>query len=99
MGFNKPKPFIYFARNLGEQVRRGGIIQLVRFIDRVADLVSERGECSGDGFDVRKAVGNRKRIFSEPRARGSHAHRALGDAAQLISTRRPGIQEPVSATR
>jgi hypothetical protein len=31
MGLDKPQPFIYSTQNLDEQVRRGGIIQLVRF--------------------------------------------------------------------
>ena len=83
MGFDKPQPFIYSARNLGEQVCRGGVIQLVRFIDRVAGLASESGKCPGDGFDVGESVGNHKRIFVEPRTCCGHTHRAFGDAAQL----------------
>ena len=43
MGFDKPKPFIYATRNLGEQVRRISIIQLIRFTDRVAGLAPKRG--------------------------------------------------------
>jgi hypothetical protein len=33
MGFNKPQPFIYAARNFSEQVRRVGVIKGVRFIN------------------------------------------------------------------
>ena len=52
MSFHKPQPFIYSARDFGEEIRRAGIIQLVRFVDRAADFVSEGGERSGNCFDV-----------------------------------------------
>ena len=43
MGFDKPQPFINATRNLGKDVRRVGIIQLVGLIDCSAGLTSKGG--------------------------------------------------------
>ena len=82
MGFDKPQPFIYATGNFGEQVRRVGVIQLVRLIDGIARFMSKSGQRFGDGFDVRHAIGNRERILFQPRARRRHPHGAFSDAAQ-----------------
>ena len=66
MCFDKPKPFIYATRNLSEQVRRISIIQLIRFTDRVASLLSKRGEGAGDRLDMGQTVGDGERVFGEP---------------------------------
>src|SRR5271167_3941373 len=42
MCFDKPQPFVYTARNFGEQIRRVGVVQCVRFINRRARFGSER---------------------------------------------------------
>ena len=58
MSFHKPQPLIYSARDFGEQIRRVGIIQFVRFIDRVAGFLTKGRKCAGHTFDMRHAFGN-----------------------------------------
>jgi hypothetical protein len=36
MGFHKPEPFVYATRNLGEQIRRVGVVQRIRLVNRLA---------------------------------------------------------------
>jgi len=44
MGFDKPQPLVNAAGNLGEQIRRVGVVQFVRFIDGVANFLPESGQ-------------------------------------------------------
>jgi len=42
MSFDKPQPLVHAPGNLGEQVRRVGVLKFRRLVNREANLATER---------------------------------------------------------
>src|SRR6266404_1457663 len=83
MSFDKPKSFIYAARNFREYVGSVGIPQLFRLLNRFAGFMSEGGQSFGNGFHMRVAIGDVQRILFQARACGCDTRSALSNAAEL----------------
>ena len=83
MCFDEPEPFIYAARNFGEQIRRIRVFKFVGQINGIARLASESGQRTGDRLDMGRAVGDVQRILCQAGTLCRRADGAFGNAAQL----------------
>jgi hypothetical protein len=97
MGFHKPKPFVDAAGDFGEQIRRVGIVQFVRLIDRAAGFLSEGGKRAGNGFDMRHALRDGPSGYSSSCERDA-ATRAVPSAMPPSCTMRSAIMSTYDST-